>query len=251
MSQKSLVQSQFGTHAANYVASRSHATGASLARMIELLQPRKDWRVLDVATGAGHMALMLAPLVHEAIASDLTPQMLEQTRKLAVDRGITNLAVEQAEAESLPFGDARFDLVTCRLAAHHFDDVIRFVSEVFRVLKPGGVFGLVDNVSPEGAANAAYNAFEKLRDPSHGYCLTLNAWKSAITQQGFQVMHFETIEKPMDFEAWTDQMSVTAPVKAELRAMFSAPALAAYLKPNVDATEFVLTEGLVVADKPK
>ena len=132
--------------------------------------------------------------------------MLEQTRKLAVHRGITNLAVEQAEAESWPFGDAKFDLVTCRLAAHHFDDVIRLCRKFSARSSPVGVFGLVDNVSPEGAANAAYNAFEKLRDPSHGYCLTLNEWKSAITQQGFRVRHSETIKSPWISRPWTDQM---------------------------------------------
>ncbi len=111
-SNKPLVQSQFGAHAASYATSRSHAAGNSLQRLVALVQPKPDWRMLDVATGAGHTALTFAPHVREVIASDLTPQMLEQAAKLAKARGLTNFTTEKAEAESLPFGDASFDLVT-------------------------------------------------------------------------------------------------------------------------------------------
>jgi len=77
---KSLVQQQFGAHAATYVTSAVHAKGASLARVVELVAPRPDWHALDVATGAGHMALAFAPYVTRVVASDITPEMLEERR---------------------------------------------------------------------------------------------------------------------------------------------------------------------------
>jgi predicted O-methyltransferase YrrM len=164
----SLNQQKFGAAAADYAASAVHAKGASLARMIALTEPKPSWRVLDVATGAGHTALAFAPLVTKVIASDITDQMLAQAKALAAERNLTNVKIARAHAEDLPFPDMSFDLVTCRLAAHHFRDVSAFAAEAFRVLWPGGTFALVDNVSPEGddALAAAYNRFEKLRDPS-------------------------------------------------------------------------------------
>jgi ubiquinone/menaquinone biosynthesis C-methylase UbiE len=93
--------------------------------------------------------------------------MLAEAKKLAAARGLVNFRTARARAEDLPFPDMSFDLVACRLAAHHFENVAAFVAEALRVLMPGGIFGLVDNISPdERNLAAAYNDFEKLRDPS-------------------------------------------------------------------------------------
>lgn len=70
---KSLVQQQFGTHACTYATSAVHANGGSLARVVELVAPEPNWRALDIATGAGNMALAFAPHVAHVIASDITP----------------------------------------------------------------------------------------------------------------------------------------------------------------------------------
>jgi ubiquinone/menaquinone biosynthesis C-methylase UbiE len=66
------------------------------------------------------------------VASDLTQQMLDEAAKLAAMKGIANLSTALADAEALPFEDARFDLVTCRIAPHHFPDIPSFVAEVER-----------------------------------------------------------------------------------------------------------------------
>src|SRR5450759_419587 len=113
-----LIQQQFGAHASGYATSAVHAQGASLARLVELTQPQRDWMVLDVSTGAGHTALAFAPRVARVIASDLTPQMLDAARKLASGRGITNIEFKPADALVLPFDDDTFDLVTNRIALH-------------------------------------------------------------------------------------------------------------------------------------
>ena len=107
--------------------------------------------MLDVATGAGHTALAFAPHVAKVTATDITEEMLGETRKLAKARGLTNVKALTAKAEDLPFPDANFDLVVCRLAAHHFRKIGGFVSEAFRVLMPGGMIGIVDNVAPDAA----------------------------------------------------------------------------------------------------
>ena len=97
---------------------------------------KPSWQALDIATGAGHTAAAFAPHVARVIASDLTEEMLQEAAKLAAAKGFANMETARADAEALPFEDARFDLVTCRIAAHHFPDVPTFVAEVWRVLKP-------------------------------------------------------------------------------------------------------------------
>ena len=79
----SLVQQKFGAAAADYAASTVHAKGESLARLVALVDPQHHWRVLDVATGAGHTALALAPHVEHVVASDITAEMLAEAGKLA------------------------------------------------------------------------------------------------------------------------------------------------------------------------
>jgi SAM-dependent methyltransferase len=113
---KSLSQSHFGKNAAEYLTSRPHAQGQSLERLVALAKPRPDWHVLDVATGAGHTAYAFAPHVARAWATDITDEMLDLVRGEVAKRKLANLRVAHAKAEALPFEDATFDLVTCRIA---------------------------------------------------------------------------------------------------------------------------------------
>lgn len=260
---KTLVQQQFGANAANYSTSVVHAKGASLARLVELVKPEKHWVALDIATAAGHTAAAFAPHVAKVIASDLTPEMLTQASKLAKERGLTNMETAAADAEDLPFGDSMFDLVTCRIAPHHFPDVAAFVAESRRVLKPGGIFALVDNVSPDAEtapgfgqreldeAAKTYNAFEKLRDPSHGRALSTTEWLELIAAEGLTILHKEHAPKAMDFAAWCKNMSVPADTAVALKRMLddASPALRAYLQPREEEGKigFTLAELIVIA----
>lgn len=264
---KTLVQQQFGAHAAAYATSSVHAKGASLGRLVELVQPQPDWQALDVATGAGHTAAAFAPYVARVIASDLTEEMLQEAAKLAAAKGFANMETARADAEALPFEDARFDLVTCRIAAHHFPDVPTFVAEVWRTLEGGGTFALVDNISPDlestpGFSNAelrdaavTYNAFEKLRDPSHGCCLGMAEWTEVLSHTGFEVLHKERAGKQVEFQPWAERMGCDAATIERLRAMLTevTPALKAFLKPRQDdggKLWFTLDEAIVIARKP-
>ncbi|MGB6908009.1 MAG: methyltransferase domain-containing protein, partial [Methyloceanibacter sp.] len=96
---KSLAQQKFGAAAADYATSSVHAKGESLARLVELVAPEKGWRVLDVATGAGHTAFAFAPHVAKVTASDITDTMLAEAKKLAAARGLGNVKTIRAQAE--------------------------------------------------------------------------------------------------------------------------------------------------------
>ena len=118
---KTLVQEQFGKTAASYLTSTPHALGKSLEWLVALTSPQKTWRALDVATGGGHVAYTFAPHVERMWATDITQEMLDMVKGEAQKRGLANVRTAYAKAEALPFEDGSFDLVTCRIAPHHFD----------------------------------------------------------------------------------------------------------------------------------
>jgi len=146
-------------------------------------------RPLDVATGGGHTALYLAQQGWQVTAGDIAPRMLENARKLAEDAGC-QIETRLFPAEELPFPAASFDLVSSRVAPHHFSSPEKFVSEAARVLKPGGNFLLIDGSVPDNDPETEkwLHGVEKLRDPSHGRFLSRAAWESLVTAKGLKVL---------------------------------------------------------------
>jgi ubiquinone/menaquinone biosynthesis C-methylase UbiE len=258
---KQKVQQQFGANAAAYATSTVHAKGYSLARLVEITQPQSDWQVLDVATAAGHTAFTFAPHVAHVTATDLTPEMLTVAAGLAAEKGLSNVSFEPADAESLPFTADQFNLVTCRIAPHHFPDIQQFINEAARVLKPGGLLAVVDNIVPGthlrgkkarliNEAGAYVNAFEKLRDPSHDRCWSIIEWEQGLRKAGFAIQHQELLSKEIEFGSWAARMQVSPEDTIRLKAMLvQAPtAVADFLTPQIssDRITFRLTELLVV-----
>ncbi len=214
---KARVRDYFSRTAESYVSSASHRSGSDLARLIELGEWDAQQRALDVATGGGHTALAVAPHVGSVTVSDLTPRMLETARAFLLSQNVTNAEFVQADAEALPFADASFDRVTCRIAPHHFPDVARFVQEVARVLKPGGLFLLIDNIAPSAPERDTFiNTVEKWRDSSHGRCWTLEEWRSFFAAAGLQVEQQELFSRTHDYDDWTARSQLSANEKAAL-----------------------------------
>ena len=173
---KELVQRQFGAHAEAYATSIVHAKGASLKRLVELVKPQSEWLVLDVATGAGHTAAAFAPHVAHVIASDLTQAMLAQAQALARRKGLANMETARADAEALPFPAQRFDLVTTRIAPHHFFNIDAFLAETWRVLKPGGRFYCLEFSKVTSAPVArVYDAYSERALPLFGRLVARDA----------------------------------------------------------------------------
>jgi len=246
---KTLVQEQFGKNAAGYLTSTPHALGKSLERLVVLTAPQKSWRALDVATGGGHVAYTFAPHVARVWATDITQEMLDLVKGEAEKRGLSNIRTTYAKAEALPFEDASFDLITCRIAPHHFDSIPHFLDEVHRVLAPGAVFAMVDNVVPDGSVGDYVNAFERFRDPSHLRAWTMEEWRAALKAHGFAIMHEEQLYKQMEFKSWAARHDAT--MQSLLRSMLAqvTPEVKAVLDPKGDGPEltFRLSEGLFIA----
>ena len=223
---KQLVQQQFGATAERYITSALHAHGGDLAQMVALAAPNGSERVLDVATGGGHTALAFAPHVREVIATDLTIPMLMAAAQFIRQQKAANVQFARADAEALPFAAASFDFVTVRIAPHHFPEPTAFVSEVARVLRPGGSFIFNDNIVPEDANLAAFiNRAEQWRDPSHVRCLSINEWKTLMKIAGLTVRMVELLpNKRHDYAEWTARMNMPADEQAALAAwLIAAP----------------------------
>lgn len=248
------VQAQFGRAAEAYVASPSHAQGASLGRLVELAALLPSNRVLDVATSVGHTALAVAPHVAYVLGVDLTPEMLGVAQRLAREREINNVEFRLGDAEDLPSDDASFDRVVCRIALHHFPNPVTAAREMARVLAPGGRVVLVDNIVPQSPEPAAFiNRFETLRDPSHHWLFPLTTLAGLFRAAGLTVIHTETLTKALDFRDWSARMSVPAALQEWLWESLenASDEVRAFLEPRQvnGRPTFTLHEGIVVAVK--
>ncbi|ANS77203.1 SAM-dependent methyltransferase [Paenibacillus yonginensis] len=206
VSKKNQVKQQFSRNAEKYVVSPKHAKGEDLDWLVSHAEANRNMKVLDIATGGGHVANALAPLVQQVTAYDLTPEMLEAAERFISGNGHTNVNYVTGDAEKLPFEAASFDRVTCRIAAHHFTDITAFTAEALRVLKPGGKLLLIDNVAPEeDRLDQFYNEIEKLRDPSHVRAWKKSEWIHLMESTGFRMEMAVCFPKPFPFREWCER----------------------------------------------
>ncbi len=218
-SQTRRVQEQFGATAQAYVTSKGHAGGDDLDTLLAWGRARRPARVLDVATGAGHTALAFAGIAARVVAFDVTEPMLRVAREFIGGRGVANASFAAGDVEALPFRDGVFDVVTCRIAAHHFADVAAAVRQVQRVLRPGGSFLVQDILGHDDpAANAFITEVEKCRDPSHVRAYRAAEWKAFLRAAGLTVMDEAVVRKTRPWEDWTGRMRMTAEAKRDLEA---------------------------------
>jgi len=224
---KRAVQEKFGEAAASYATSPVHVGGPDLDAMVLAAElggaGGPPPRVLDVGTGAGHTAFAFAPHAAHVEALDLTQEMLDEVGKGARARGLENIHCQLGDAEALPYPDQHFDVVTSRLCAHHFPHPDEFTREAARVLRPGGVFLLVDSVSPGAPAlDTFFNAFELLRDPSHVRNHSRADWRRMFDGAGLSCEVLGAFMLLQEFSAWVERIGTTPTAVAHLRTMFDA-----------------------------
>jgi demethylmenaquinone methyltransferase / 2-methoxy-6-polyprenyl-1,4-benzoquinol methylase len=129
-------------------------------RAADLAGPQPGQRALDVATGTGDLALELARRVAPGgtvVGADFSERMLELARQKAVAEETaghvaaqTSIRFESANALDLPYGDAEFDAATVGFGARNFADLPRGLSEMARVVRPGGRVVVLEITTPTG-----------------------------------------------------------------------------------------------------
>jgi SAM-dependent methyltransferase len=172
-----------------YRTSAIHASGDDLDLVVAWCEPAEGVTVLDVATGGGHVARRLRDEGATVVTTDQAPGMQADTT---------------APAEDLPFADDSFDVVACRIAAHHFSDVQQAVREMARVAKERVV--VCDNTFISEAGEEA----DRLRDPSHVRNYSVAEWHVFFEQAGLTVADEVQLERWVDVEPWLERAGTPA-----------------------------------------
>ncbi len=158
-------------------------------------------RALEIGAGTGYFSLNLlqAGVIGEVTPTDISPGMLAALSESAASLG---LPVETAacEASALPFEDGSFDVVTCRIAAHHFSDVAAAVMEMARV--SNRLLVIEDNLFRGEHVEEA----ERLRDPTHVRCYSEDEWRQFLQSSGFEVEQLEHFPRRQSFTAWLERV---------------------------------------------
>lgn len=133
-------------------------------------------QVLDLCAGTGDVSFAIADQAQPAsvMVTDFSPEMLEVARRKATShRGSTQLEFQIADAQSLPFADASFDVVTVAFGVRNLPDRAANFSEVLRVLKPGGRYIILEFSRPGFAPwRAVYHVYLRYAIPAIGGLLT-------------------------------------------------------------------------------
>jgi SAM-dependent methyltransferase len=162
-----------------YVESDAHREGVDLDWIVEWARGART--ALDVATGGGHVARRLREAGLEVVSCDPAPGMQPDV---------------VCSAEDMPFADASFDLVACRVAAHHFEDVAAAVREMARVSRDRVL--IVDTTDMGEDVERA----EKLRDPSHVRNHGEAEWRAVCEAAGLEIEEVRFADPDVDLAAW-------------------------------------------------
>ncbi len=217
------VADAFGSTAAAYLVSQSHASGADLQTLAGELAATPGGNVLDLGCGAGHVSFAVAPHAATVTAYDLSTQMLETVAAAARERGLDSIRTQQGAAEALPFADASFDWVLSRFSAHHWHDVPRALAEVRRVLKPGARAIFVDVAGADHPLLDTYlQSVELMRDASHIRDYRADEWLAFFEEAGFAASVRERWRLPMQFDQWVARMRTPEARVAGIRSLWQA-----------------------------
>lgn len=191
---------------AERVAARADEEAEALGeRLRGFLHLRGDERVVDVGTGAGAVAVALAPLAREVVGVDAVPELLEQARRRAAEAGAANVELVEGDAASLPFPAGAFDVAACVRVLHHVRRPELVVAEAARVLRPGGRLLLVDQLGPMDPLVAIeLERFERARDPSHARLLPDSDIRFLLEANGLVVERAEIREERRTLDPYLD-----------------------------------------------
>jgi SAM-dependent methyltransferase len=179
-----------------YVESDAHREGEDLDLLVEWAAGART--ALDVATGGGHVARRLREAGLEVVTCDPAPGMRADVT---------------SRAESLPFGDDAFDVVACRTAAHHFDDVRAAVREMARVSRDRVL--VVDTIHMGEDVEEA----EVLRDPSHVRNYTEAEWRGFVEEAGLRIEELRVLAHTFDFAAWLERTGCAGETAAQVEVL--------------------------------
>ena len=183
-----------------YRTSVTHATGDDLDAVVELCNPHAGVKILDVATGGGHVARRLREHGAEVVTLDPSPGMRADVL---------------APAEHIPFADGSFDAVVSRIAAHHFENLGQAIGEMVRV--SSRVLVIEDMLYRTEEEEEA----ERLRDPTHKRSLSAEEWRELLVDAGLEVEQELFFSKEHDMEEWLARTGCTGETAERVRELLA------------------------------
>ena len=210
---------RFGETAAAIAAVQDMRGEETERRLARLLPLTGEERALDVGTGAGAIAIGLAPLVLEVVGIDLVPELLGEARK----RAPANVSFIEGDAYALPFPSDSFDLVATARTLHHVQRPELVLAEMRRVLRPGGTMLVVDQLAPgDPLAAIELNRFERARDESTTRILADVDLRGLFDSNGLILRRSETVAIERELEPYLDLAGCEGAERDRARAL--APA---------------------------
>lgn len=181
-----------------YRDSAAHREGEDLDLVVEWAEGAET--ALDVATGGGHVARRLRKAGINVVSVDPAPGMEPDV----VSRG-----------EDIPFADRSYDVVACRVAAHHFEDVEKALSEMARVSRDRVI--VVDNLFLDEQAEEA----DRVRDPSHVRNYTEREWRELFESAGLRTEEVRRLPKQIEIEPWLERAGTPGPDADRVRELLA------------------------------
>ena len=246
----------FGPVAKRYRESADHVDADDREILFSRLALEPSHLALDVATGGGHTAVHLCRRIRQVVASDITIEMLRESRGLSAERGCKNLLFAAADAQRLPFRTGAFDRVLCRIAPHHFPDIRAAIREMVRVATPGGLVGIIDSVVPDDPALDAFlNGIERVRDPSHVRSYRIEEWVTFLQEAGLSLLHVSAAWKEHLFPEWVARTGRPPVILRQVEEMFltAFPRAREYFRVRVEdgrVASYSDEKGIFVGKKP-
>jgi len=219
MSHSDQILDQFTRQAAQFSQSPTARSEDILERILRLASPKPSDAALDVACGPGLLVCALAQRVRHATGIDLTPAMLDQARRSQQEHRLANVSWVQGDVTALPIPDGSFDIVTCRFAFHHFPDPLAVLGEMRRVCRPSGRVVVADS-APSAEKAHAFNAMEKVRDPSHTRALPVEDLVALFHDAGLPYPRIERTRLALSLDEFLSRSYPGEGGEARIRAMF-------------------------------
>jgi ubiquinone/menaquinone biosynthesis C-methylase UbiE len=198
--QNAAIRDQFSKQAQAYARLTRSRSDPSFIRLAEALRLTDADRALDVGCGTGIFSLSLAGRAEQVTGIDLTPEMLDQARALQAELNINNIDWRQGDILPLPFANESFSIVVTKATFHHLVDPAAVLAQMKRVCKPGGRISVTD-MTPDPTKAAAFDAVEKLRDPSHLHVLSAQQLRDLGQEAGLRELAFWQVSSVVPLEA--------------------------------------------------
>jgi demethylmenaquinone methyltransferase/2-methoxy-6-polyprenyl-1,4-benzoquinol methylase len=168
LTKKEQVAKMFDTISGNYDSlNRVISFGIDVKwrkKVLQMVAKTNPENILDIATGTGDLAILMAQTnARKIIGLDISAGMLEIGSKKIKDKNLSNtIEMVLGDSENMPFEDHFFDAITVAFGVRNFEHLEKGLSEILRVLKPGGIFVILETSVPDKTPyRQGYNFYSK------------------------------------------------------------------------------------------